>query len=218
MNIITATHAYSLYPRATFHHKLSLSMQPPAKLDPHVVTKYTNRGWTFLHEVPSPSNEFLDTLGHVVRYGECEQCVHCIRRREEQRSVADAFPATARWLGDRFSWVLPLDTSGLGLEDSPGLPRDPSFVTSWKMVPRRPRPALLRARRMAYSIVTMCGFAHSYVVGEERLKNALDIVQELWHDPFEEEHSPGVSCDLELVRWAIKVLEERGMWSVWYPD
>ena len=141
--------------------------------------------------------------------------VHDLAPRE---CTAGAFRPGLRWLDDGASWVLPLDTSGLGLEDSPGLPRDPSFVTSWKMVPRRPRPALLRARRMAYSIVTMHGFAHSYVVGEERLKNALDIVQELWHDPFEEEHSPGVSCDLELVRWAIKVLEERGMWSVWYPD
>jgi hypothetical protein len=62
MNLITHNKAYSIYPRATFFERRSLTHLHPTK-DFKALLKYENRGWTLVHsfhpkDYASPSSSF----------------------------------------------------------------------------------------------------------------------------------------------------------------
>lgn len=190
LNVISFSHAYSLYPFATFHHRLSLSLLPARRFEAAVQTKYTSRGWTFVHSVPSPPPEYGTSDEIVLRLfrpRECAECPHCIRQRELERSIAQAFPVGLRWIGDRHSWVLPLNMEGVEapivLRDgvTPPVSRDPCFVTSWEMTKRVGRDGTA-GRAIKAKVRRPLGFWHCYVVSDPKLKNAIKMIQELYAD------------------------------------
>lgn len=86
MNFITSEAAYSLYPIATFVARGSLGM-PSARSSPNAVRKYVQRGWR-LYYTPTP-----DDLAHPT----------------EPPFLLDK----TRWVGDKYTWVLPLDQKGI---------------------------------------------------------------------------------------------------------
>lgn len=145
-----------------------------------------------MHDVPSPPPEPAD--GHadefmlrLFRPRECAECPHCTRKRELERSVARAFPAGLRWLGDRHSWVLPLKMDGvelptaLGDGGGPPVSRDPCFVTSWEMTRRVGRDGAV-GRAIKAKVRRLEGFWYSYVVSDPKLKRAMKMIQELYID------------------------------------
>ena len=125
-------------------------------------------------------------LMRYTRLGECEQCAHCTRRRAEERSIARAFPAGPRWIGDGHSWVVPLDIAGVSCPPLPGvlsdaspLARDPSFVTTWEMVDRRPRHGET-GKKIRARAISGDGFLYAYVINDDKLKRAMAAVQHLY--------------------------------------
>ncbi|EKM58749.1 uncharacterized protein PHACADRAFT_248812 [Phanerochaete carnosa HHB-10118-sp] len=226
LNVISFSHAYSLYPLATFHHRLSLSLVPARQLEAAVQRKYTFRGWTFVHSVPTPPPEHGTTDEIVLRLfrpRECAECPHCTRQRELERSVAQAFPVGLRWIGDRHSWVLPLNTEGvevptvLGDGVSPPISHDPCFVTSWEMTKRVGRDGTA-GRAIKAKVRRPPGFWHCYVVSDPKLKKAMKMIQELYVDIPERANEDPKCCDGEFIRYCKAVLEDEKMWNKWYPS
>lgn len=192
MNVISYSHAYSLYPRATFHDRVALSTVPARRLDEHVLLKYMARGWRFIHAVPAPPPEVRDAAsGQLVRAylraSECAHCAHCARVRAEERSIARAFPAGPRWIGDGHSWVVPLNTDGVvrappqpqPAGGAPVLSRDPSFATTWELVDRAARHGA-GGKKIKSTPLSADGFWHTYMIGDAKLKKAMAMVQELY--------------------------------------
>ncbi|KIP08840.1 hypothetical protein PHLGIDRAFT_12311 [Phlebiopsis gigantea 11061_1 CR5-6] len=200
LNVISYSHAYALYPRATFLDRVSLSLLPRSVLDDAVEAKYSQRGWRFLHALPPPPlpDVVNPATGRVLmrytRLSECEHCAHCVRRRAEERSITRAFPAGPRWIGDGHSWVVPLDVAGL--------------------VDRKPRRGET-GKKIQARVVTGDGFWYAYVVSDDKLRRAMATVQELYH------HIPGAPderyCDGEFVQWCETMLEGEKRWDTWYP-
>lgn len=223
MNVITFSHAYSLYPRATFHNRVSLSLLPQNRFDETVVYKYTARGWTFISTVPTPppdtqapaparyvldsDSELAPELAAdlaafrqelllrahppVLRPNECTHCAHCTQRRADERSIARAFPASPRWIGDAHSWVLPLDMEGVDVpvvlpgpsaRTPPALARDPCIVTSWRLADRRRRGDGLQQKKVEASVLALEGLWYAYVTCEPRLEQAIMAMRELYED------------------------------------
>jgi hypothetical protein len=52
LNIISHNRAYSLYPRATFAHRLTAHLRPPDDRILSAIQKYADRGWTATNELP----------------------------------------------------------------------------------------------------------------------------------------------------------------------
>lgn len=101
----TLTNASALYPPATFQDKVSLTTISAWRLEEYVLVKYMSRGWRFIHEVPAPPPEVLDAVSSqlmraYLRASECGHCPHCEHKHAEERSIACAFPAGPRWIGD----------------------------------------------------------------------------------------------------------------------
>ncbi|GJE97278.1 hypothetical protein PsYK624_134940 [Phanerochaete sordida] len=228
LNVISYSHAYSLYPRATFHHRTALALLPERRLEAPVKAKYESRGYTFIHSVPSlppalPDGVSTDLMLRLSRPRECAHCPHCAEQRERDRSVAEAFPLGLRWIGDRHSWVLPLDMAGVErattLPDdvSPAPSRDPCVVTSWEMVPRVERDGTF-GRAIRAKVRRPEGFWHCYVVSDPKLKKAMKMVQELYVDIPDAAGEDVRYCDEEFIRWSTRMLEDEQMWDRWYPS
>ena len=190
LNVISYSHAYSLYPRATFHNRVSLELIPNATFDESVRTKYSARGWRFIQQLPRTSIELLNSItGQLIRYPTndgCSECAHCRRKREEEESIIRAFPTGPRWIGDKHSWVLPLNLEGVQLPTRLGdsststpMSRDPSFITTWRMVDRRPEGGLV-GKKIEAKLLAGNGFWYTYVITDERLKKAMAMIQELY--------------------------------------
>jgi hypothetical protein len=205
MNVISYSHAYALYPRATFYNRISLSLLPANRLDATAVSKYTARGWKFIHTLPQPrpqlyleldaaastpensearSIALLPSVLDMHRY-ECIHCPHCIQRYADERSLVRAFPAGPRWIGDKHSWVLPLDMDGVDVPapapgsyavGPPPTSRDPCFMTSWELVDRN-RYAVVgtgeRAKEISKHVIGGESFWYSYVLSEPWLRKAM---------------------------------------------
>ena len=183
LNILSFSHAYSLYPRATLGHRLSLAVIPEEQLKPALRDKYTARGWTFIHTVALPHwavNIFKEPEQST---NECDQCPHCKAKRDHRRNTAQSFRDGRRWIGDAQSWVLPLSLDGVELPPtSTGvapLARDPSFVTTWELEWRYDR---VDGRLLKVEVCDVPGFSRSYVVSDRRLKRAMQAVRELYGD------------------------------------
>ncbi len=104
MNFISAWHAISLYPLATFVHRSSALSQRIARYQQShlIIKKYQSRGFTFL--------DGGDTYNDLF------------------------FPEVCRRVGDTHSWVVPLQPDGelvLGTEDES---YHPIMSNTWRLV------------------------------------------------------------------------------------
>ena len=113
MNCIAFDAAYSLYPQATFEQRLSLGIASHNDRTAQF-TKYRNRGWQLISITPP---------------------------QEKKARGAPFHGDVIRWVCDRHSWVVPLDTSDL--QPRPRLSPtseyfswDPVIHNSWKLVER----------------------------------------------------------------------------------
>jgi len=111
MNVIAFDAAYSLYPRATFDFRCGLSLAQISPREAKALAKYATRGWA-IHSTIWPHEE--DTLQRLFK-------VYDLRR-----------------MGDRDSWVIPLDTTNITLRSpftlsSPPFTEDPAIFSSWKL-------------------------------------------------------------------------------------
>lgn len=167
LNVISFSYAYSLYSLATFHHRLSLSLIPASQLEATIQAKYTSRGWTFMHMIYH-----------------CAQCPHCVWLR---KAFTQAFPVGLRWIGDRHSWVLPLNMEGVELPTtlgdgvSPPVPRDPCFVTTWEMTKWEGRDGAVGRKIKTYDCQQE-SFWHSYVLTDHKLECVMDMFHEVYKD------------------------------------
>lgn len=111
MNVIAFDAAYSLYPRATFDLRCGLSLAQISPREAKALAKYAARGWA-IHSTIWPHEK--DTLQPLFK-------VDVLRR-----------------MGDRDSWVIPLDTTNITLRSpftlsSPPFTDDPAAFSSWKL-------------------------------------------------------------------------------------
>lgn len=91
MNIITHKAAYSLFPKATFEECLTLFTSNRTPQREQAIKKYADRGWTVVRTI---TNEDQENELATFRYGK-------------------------RWIADKQSWVISLDTNGVGRDDDP---------------------------------------------------------------------------------------------------
>ncbi|KLO11402.1 hypothetical protein SCHPADRAFT_998949 [Schizopora paradoxa] len=89
MNAITHKAAYSLFPKATFEEKVALFTAIRETKHENALQKYIDRGWKLVKFI---TPEVQQNPHSSLRYGR-------------------------RWVSDNKSWVLPLDTTGLGRDD-----------------------------------------------------------------------------------------------------
>ena len=111
MNCIAFDAAYSLYPQATFEERHSLCMATLTDTDATAFTKYSRRGW---------------------------QLISAVWPHERATNRASFHVDATRWVADRYSWVVPLDTSEL--QPRPRLSPtsdyfawDPVVYNSWRL-------------------------------------------------------------------------------------
>lgn len=143
MNVITFSHAYCLYPRATLDDRLSLvTADRSDEVIEGVYQRYTERGWRFIRNA--------DEIPYVTK----------------DRMLNSHF---ARWIDDGGSWsiALPLPSNFYSLLpplNSWTLPfrRDPALVTGWKLTKVWRRNAVEMRFRGCKSV----NLFYSYVVAD----------------------------------------------------
>ena len=118
LNIISFSHAYSLYPRATFHDRIALHhlhTRAFKKRQTVVEAKYTQRGWRFLQDVPTCDEVDAAGLGssNAAAMPVRKQPQYKEWRYVDDRSIARTFSTGPRWIGDKDSWIVPLDVAGV---------------------------------------------------------------------------------------------------------
>ncbi|GJE97285.1 hypothetical protein PsYK624_135010 [Phanerochaete sordida] len=207
LNIISYSHAYSLYPRVTFENRLMLLLLPDRRIRPAVKEKYKDRGYTLLRHVPMLLPTLTgDGTGDVVA-----------RQRARDRSVARCFLAGLRWIGDRHSWVLPLRADGAALlppshgECGATVSRDPCAVTTWEVVVEGALERRIRAETLE-----PLGFGQSYIVTDPQLQSAMSLIHELYVDVPWLAHGATQYCHEEFMCWCKRMLEDEWMWETWY--
>lgn len=110
MNLISYEKAYCLFPRATLEARRNLLIARGSGSDQlPAVRKYQERGWS-----PSLPNPFWERVEH-----------------------SPVFPFGNRFLGDRYTWTIPLDLTGVTPPQILGpqsqvLTQDPVVGTSWE--------------------------------------------------------------------------------------
>lgn len=145
MNFITSDAAYALHPIATFEDRSSLGM-PSARTSPMAIQKYTQRGWR-IYFMPTPYD-----IDHP---------------RDSPFLLNQV-----RWVGDKHTWVLPLDQTGVKerLPLSPAsapLTFDPILCNGWRL-------RLLRGHQLngyechSYPLQTTL-FRYNYAIPDESL-------------------------------------------------
>ena len=140
MNIIAFDAAYSLYPRATFEERRSLSFANLTERDFRALGKYTLRGWSTLSNIWPHELEAAQALFYI----------------GQERSVTD-----------RFSWVVPLNTTGVELRSRPSalsqpFTWDPVLHNSWGIV----KPHLSSKMYMSYHILKPTIFRYAYLFAD----------------------------------------------------
>jgi hypothetical protein len=138
MNVIAFDAAYSLYPRATFDFRCGLSLAQISPREAKALAKYATRGWA-IHSTIWPHEE--DTLQRLFK-------VYDLRR-----------------MGDRDSWVIPLDTTNITLRSpftlsSPPFTEDPAIFSSWKLTESTSESGQYR---MAYHFLSSTILKYDYV-------------------------------------------------------
>lgn len=88
MNVISCDAAYSLYPKATFEHRLSLvtrARQNDTENTDEALCKYETRGWDFIYHVDTEKEHHSPSFYYLV----------------------------PRYIGDARCWTIPLDPNGI---------------------------------------------------------------------------------------------------------
>ncbi|KAK0474462.1 hypothetical protein EDD18DRAFT_1457450 [Armillaria luteobubalina] len=77
MNIITATHAYSLYPRTTFHQRRGLIISTNGSSQDAGRQKYIDRGWDLFSELTvfEVTNPYSEFQAHSLRWVGDRRCL-----------------------------------------------------------------------------------------------------------------------------------------------
>ena len=143
MNFIAYDAAYSLYPRATFQHKINLVFKHDTPNDRRCISKYGIRGWTPVANT-SVNAKSVDNAFYVGQH---------------------------RFVGDPRCWKLPLDTSTI--RPRPRLSHtsepfhwDPAIQNSWILqinpVTDYITPAFLLATSPAFRFKYLCGTRIAY--------------------------------------------------------
>ena len=120
MNIITYNAAYALFPRATFEERESLIVNRTPRSEP-ALTKYASRGFRLLEAPPRPSD------------GQSAQT-----HRAGPPYPPWFFVDEPRWVCDKRSWVITLDTEGVvapppATPSSAPLSWDPAAECGWTL-------------------------------------------------------------------------------------
>jgi hypothetical protein len=141
MNVISFDVAYSLYPRATFEERRTLSMSVSNEGEAEALGKYAVRGWKIL----------CDILPH-----------------EENKPLASFHQDVTRWVDDEMSWKIPLDMTGLIMrpppsENSCAFNWDPVKHNSWKLIRARTHKLL-----MTYHVAKSTLFRYNYLIADSQ--------------------------------------------------
>lgn len=137
MNLITFDSAYSLYPRATFEERRTLALHVRTPGEELARSKYVDRGWRLQ----------TDLWPH-----------------DERNPKLAFYLGTLRTMGDKLSWVVPLDTTGVDMrpaltELSPVFQWDPVIYNSWRLARNR-----LDALTMAYRLIKSTVLRYNYMI------------------------------------------------------
>ncbi|TFK42069.1 hypothetical protein BDQ12DRAFT_598841 [Crucibulum laeve] len=111
MNFITFEGAYSLYPKATFDARIGITQGWITERETTAIGKYALRGWRIL----------IGTWPH----------------QEELINAIFAF-STLRYVGDKYCWIVPFDTTNVKLRvphtaSTPPFTSDPAMFNSWTL-------------------------------------------------------------------------------------
>lgn len=159
MNFITASTAYSLYPRATFDERCAVSLAGLKEADGLALSKYALRGWGIIsgiwpHEIHTTRTSF--------------------------------YLNKMRWVNDKYSWVMPLDMKGVEPRPRLSAPSvdfswDPEIHNSWNLAmsttpteasDEDPYP-LLGKIVTRYKIINPTIFRYNYLVADDDLTRTL---------------------------------------------
>ncbi|KAG1754581.1 hypothetical protein EDB19DRAFT_1667165 [Suillus lakei] len=149
MNIITFDAAYSFYPVATFEERIAV--QVPGSNNSDVIAKYVERGWR----------------------------VYAVFRPEDvTRPHKSPFLLNeTRWVGDRYCWSIPLDTTGVTPRPELSLSSerfswDPSIQNGWNMKFVRNSTAT-KVPKMHTHLVMTTIFRYNYTFPDEKLARVI---------------------------------------------
>ncbi|KAG9314971.1 hypothetical protein JVU11DRAFT_4080 [Chiua virens] len=153
MNLITSDAAYSLYPLATLVERTGLGM--PNSMNgpnaPAAISKYIQRGWR-IYFTPRPED---------------------LERPLEPPFVLK----NRRWIGDKYTWVVPLDQTGVKPRPplSPGsqpLKFDPVLCYGWQLQPVSQHETQNTYECKTYTVQSTV-FRYNYAFPDEKLANAI---------------------------------------------
>ena len=145
MNFISADAAYSLYPIATFENRTALGM-PPSRISPEAIQKYLKRGWR-VYFMPTPNDE-------------------------AHPSKPPFLLSQARWVSDKYTWMLPLDQTGVKARPplsrtSDPLTFDPVRFNGWRL--RLCRGHEQSGYECHFYPVSTTVFRYNYAIADEML-------------------------------------------------
>jgi hypothetical protein len=148
MNFISFNAAYSLYPRATFEERRSLSFSVLTESDIRCLAKYSVRGWLTLSDL-WPHDAAAQTTFYMDR---------------------------ERWVTDSFSWIVPLDTTGV--EPRPCISPvsqpfswDPIEYNSWVLI----KPEKKDTMYLSYHILRPTPFRYTYLFANRKVTESLAV-------------------------------------------
>ena len=155
MNFIAFDAAYSIYPRATFKESVNLALRHTFDRDQRGVAKYVDKGWT---AVQMQSLD-LDTARDLF------------------------FINVPRGVGDRMTWVMPLDTSHLSRRSrlsprSQGFQWDPVLYNSWTLS-ASPNTTTVTP---TYHVVKSAIYRYTYLCEDRKVKRALQSYADSYRD------------------------------------
>lgn len=148
MNLIAFDAAYSLYPRATFEERRTLNMPVLTPGEELARSKYVDRGW---------------------------RLQDCLPPHDVRNPKLPFYLGTLRTMGDKLSWVIPLDTTGVDMrlpitELSPVFRWDPVIQNSWRLAKNK-KGKFTMVYRLAKSTI----LRYSYMIADDAYLNTLII-------------------------------------------
>ncbi|RPD52517.1 hypothetical protein L227DRAFT_514713 [Lentinus tigrinus ALCF2SS1-6] len=165
MNVIAFDKAYCLFPRATLEARRSLissSSKGIYRSRGKALSKYIQRGFNVAFSLP-PGDQF---------------------------SRMPLFPLGWRWLDDEHTWVILLDTTGVGRPTTPNtlsspLNHDPSVICNWQVLFKSTEGAT-----MQYSVMKSDLLRYRYVVADQDLSAYLARYMAVKHREEEMKRGP----------------------------
>lgn len=137
MNVISYNAAYSLYPRATFEERKTLSLNVDNEGEVRALGKYAIRGWRIVYTIwPHEEKTSSFYLNHT------------------------------RWVDDNKSWVIPLNLNGVATRQpssmtSEAFEWDPVAQNSWTLERRGLEKLLFTYRTLKSTL-----FRYNYLVAD----------------------------------------------------